>query len=129
MRAYVTPSSHDVEEALTSEMETIRRLAKLEIVDLTGAEPEEAGGNAVLPNGSTVFVPLGDAIDVQKECNRLSAERDRLEAQLVKVNAKLSNDNFVGRAPADVVERERQKEKGWTEQRDALSGKLKSLGC
>ena len=42
---------------------------------------------------------------------------------------KLANDQFTSKAPAEVVEREREKERSWREQRDALSDKLDSLGC
>ncbi|HUK22898.1 MAG TPA: hypothetical protein VLV45_15265, partial [Gemmatimonadales bacterium] len=68
-------------------------------------------------------------IDVQQECRRLSGERSRLDQQLTALAAKLSNENFVSRAPADVVAREREKERDWRFQRDVLDGKLKSLGC
>jgi valyl-tRNA synthetase len=127
--ALVTPSGKDVQEAFSAELQTIRLLAKLEKLDLSGREPNGAGGTAVLGDGSTVFIPLGEAIDVAKECARLSAERDRLADQLEKVRAKLTNEKFTRRAPPEVVERERQKEKGWTEQRDTLTAKLQSLGC
>ena len=40
-----------------------------------------------------------------------------------------NRENFVSRAPADVVAREREKEKTWREQRDVLAGKLRALGC
>ena len=42
---------------------------------------------------------------------------------------KLANDQFVSRAPADVVEREREKEQTWREQRETLAAKLGALGC
>ena len=71
------------------------------------------GAHAVLPVGSAVFVPLGDAIDVAAECDRLAAEMERLDKQLQVATAKLGNENFTKRAPAEVVERERQKEQTW----------------
>jgi valyl-tRNA synthetase len=82
-----------------------------------------------LADGSGVFVPLADAIDVRKECERLGRERERLDRQLEAQAAKLANQQFIGRAPAEVVERERAKERSWREQRDALAAKLSSLGC
>jgi valyl-tRNA synthetase len=45
------------------------------------------------------------------------------------VAAKLSNEQFVNRAPAEVVQREREKERSWQEQREILSTKLRALGC
>jgi valyl-tRNA synthetase len=131
VRAVVRAASPAAGEAFEAERSTIERLAKL--AGLTGDGAAEAGAaagaHAVLPDGSTVFVPLADAIDVRKECERLGRERERLDRQLEALAAKLANQQFIGRAPAEVVERERAKERSWREQRDALAAKLSSLGC
>jgi valyl-tRNA synthetase len=42
---------------------------------------------------------------------------------------KLGNQQFVARAPADVVQREREKSSAWREQREVLGRKLELLGC
>ncbi len=134
VRAIVQASSPTVGEAFRAEQRTIERLAKLASLTLDGggaggSGAAEPGAHAVLPDGSSVFVPLADAIDVRKECERLGRERERLDRQLAAQAAKLANQQFIGRAPAEVVERERAKERSWREQRDALAAKLSSLGC
>ncbi|HET7248370.1 MAG TPA: valine--tRNA ligase [Gemmatimonadales bacterium] len=110
-----------------SERETILRLAQLESVTSDGAALQ--GAHAVLSDGSEVVVALTGAIDLGQECRRLSDELTRLDKQLQGLAAKLANEQFISRAPADVIERERQKEQGWRTQRDALAGKLAALGC
>ena len=87
------------------------------------------GAHAVLADGSDVFVALEGEIDVQQECRRLSGELTRLDQQLGALGTKLTNQNFVARAPTEVVAREREKERAWRDQREALADKLKSLGC
>jgi len=136
VRAVVQVASPAAVEAFQAEQRTIERLAKLSRLTLDAAAgdgaaagPAEAGAHAVLPDGSSVFVPLADAIDVSKECERLGRERERLERQLEGQAVKLANQQFIGRAPAEVVERERAKERSWREQRDALVKKLSELGC
>ncbi len=126
--AVVQPSSTDALEAFNAEQRTIERLAKLKHLTMDGAG-EGAGAHQVLPDGSAVFVPLGNAIDVQKECARLRTETARLDGQLRGVRQKLQNEQFVNRAPADVVQREREKEQSWREQRETLTAKLHALGC
>jgi valyl-tRNA synthetase len=74
-------------------------------------------------------VALTGAIDLGQECRRLSDELTRLDKQLEGLVAKLANEQFIARAPQDVVTRERQKEQAWRTQRDALAGKLAALGC
>jgi valyl-tRNA synthetase len=110
-----------------SERETIVRLAQLESVTSDGAALQ--GAHAVLNDGSEVVVALTGAIDLGQECRRLSDELTRLDRQLQGLAAKLTNEQFTSRAPADVVARERQKEQAWRTQRDALAGKLAALGC
>src|SRR3989454_2676216 len=118
---------------LVGERETILRLAPPPEASLDGkaggGDPGGPGGHAVLRDGSAVFVPLGGAIDVQQECRRLSSEATRLDQQLAALAAKLTNENFVARAPAEVVARERDKEQAWRNQRGVLAEKLKALGC
>jgi len=128
VRVYVRPASLDAVEAWNAEQRTIERLAKVEGLTL-GDAPPGVGAHAVLADGSAVFVPLGDAIDVARECARLGAELARIDGQLAGLARTLSNERFLAKAPADVVERERAKESSWREQRATLADKLRVLGC
>jgi valyl-tRNA synthetase len=115
-------------QAYDAESETVTRLAGLETLTL-GPVPKGVGAHAVLKDGSDVFVALDGSIDVTQECKRLSLDRDRLDKQLAGLSAKLSNESFVSRAPAEVVAKERGKEQAWRSQLEALNDKLKALGC
>jgi valyl-tRNA synthetase len=126
---YVNPGTSEIRATLNAAQHMIRVMSGSNEVILGPPPPDTAGGNAVLAEGTTAFVPLDGTIDIQQECKRLSTERTRLDQQLERLTAKLSNENFVARAPAEVVAREREKEREWRFQRDALDGKLKSLGC
>jgi len=126
VRAIVGDTSGD--SVLRRERMTIARLAK--VSELTfGESGERVGGHAVLSDGTPVFVPLGDAIDVNRECGRLGAEVDRLDQLVASQEKKLGNQQFVSRAPADVVAREREKLTTWREQRGVLARKRETLGC
>jgi valyl-tRNA synthetase len=127
VRAVVSRSDSG-DGALHRERLTVTRLAKLS--DLSFGEPRErVGGHAVLSDGTAVFVPLGDAIDVARECQRLSGEMQRLTQLVESQDRKLGNQQFVARAPAEVVQREREKAATWREQREVLTRKLELLGC
>jgi valyl-tRNA synthetase len=128
IRAVVTGNDRTTGVALEQERSTITRLAKLSTLTL-GENRERVGGHAVLSDGSAVFVPLGDAIDVGRECGRLGSEVDRLSRLVDSQQKKLGNEQFVSRAPHDVVERERQKLTAWKEQTDVLVKKRQLLGC
>jgi valyl-tRNA synthetase len=128
IRAVVTGNDGTIGAALEQERSTITRLAKLSTLTL-GENRERVGGHAVLSDGSAVFVPLGDAIDVGRECGRLGSEVDRLSRLVESQEKKLGNEQFVSRAPQDVVERERQKLTAWKEQSEVLVKKRELLGC
>ncbi|HEX9705541.1 MAG TPA: valine--tRNA ligase [Gemmatimonadales bacterium] len=127
VRATIEPKGGDRVETFASERETITRLGQLGELAVDGAATGP-GAYGVFGDGSTVFIPL-DATLVRQECERLAGELARLEKQLLGQAAKLSNENFTSRAPADVVARERDKERAWDLQRFELVSKLKSLGC
>jgi valyl-tRNA synthetase len=128
VRVVVSRDGGAPDPAFDRERATVYRLAK--VSELVFGEPaERVGGHAVLSDGSAVFVPLGDAIDVGRECGRLSGEVDRLGQLVASQEKKLGNEQFVSRAPADVVDRERQKLAGWREQREVLVRKRELLGC
>jgi len=126
--ATLDPGDQTAREAFEAERPTITRLAKVSDLRL-GAASEGVGAHTVLPDGSSVFVVLGDAIDVEQECSRLASELERLDSQLLGVQRKLTNEQFTSRAPAEVVDRERAKERSWREQRETLAEKMKVLGC
>ncbi|MGH7570156.1 MAG: valine--tRNA ligase [Gemmatimonadales bacterium] len=130
LRAAIVARGGDRATTFQGERETITRLAQLEGLTLDGAPAGGGGGaHAVFGDGSEVFVALEGAIDVRQECRRLSGEVERLDRQLAGLAARLTNENFVARAPAEVVAREREKERAWRDQRGVLADKLKALGC
>ena len=125
----VTGRTPEARHAFDAELETITRLAQIRALRLDGRRASDAGAHAVLADGSDVFVALVGAIDVQQECRRLSGELTHIDQQLAGLTGKLTNEQFVARAPAEVVAKEREKERAWRDQRQALADKLKSLGC
>jgi valyl-tRNA synthetase len=56
-----------------------------------------------------VLIPLGALINKQEELARLRKEIEKFEKELVKARGKLANADFVARAPASVVEQEKQR--------------------
>src|SRR5207245_5655163 len=123
LRASIKPRGRDRRSVFEAEGETIKRLAQVEELTFDGGM-KGAVAYAGCGDGSEVFVALEGAIDVRQECRRLSGDVTRLDRQLAALAAKLTNQDFVARAPADVVAREREKERAWQDQRRALADKL-----
>jgi valyl-tRNA synthetase len=85
--------------------EHIARLARVELVGQDGAEPI---ASVAVPGGAFHVLP-NDAIDSEEEGRRRSAQRERLEREIARAEGKLANEQFVSKAPAQVVEGEREK--------------------
>ena len=73
-----------------------------------------------IPGGVVQVLP-SDAIDVEGAERRRAARREELESEIARAEAKLSNERFVEKAPAAVVEGERRKLSGFREELERLS--------
>ena len=92
-----------------------------------GAADGAIGASAVLRSGTELFIPLEGVIDLERERQRLRTEVQRLDGQAAGTEKKLANESFVSRAPAEVVDHERQKLASLREQRGRLAEKLTAL--
>ena len=81
---------------------------------------------AVVP-GAEIYIPLEDLVDIAKELDRLAKEKENLEKELERVNGKLSNEGFVSKAPAKVVEEERAKKAKYSEMYEKVLARIASL--
>ena len=75
-----------------------------------------------------IFVDLAGLIDVEAEMARLKKELERVHKQISGKEQKLSNANFVDRAPADIVDRERSSLLQLQQQAMSLEAALAALG-
>ena len=85
----------------------LMRLARLESIVL--ADAVDPRSLQVLVGETTLCLKLGDVIDIEAERGRLTKDLQKTAAEIAKLSAKLSNEKFVSRAPAEVVEGERAK--------------------
>jgi valyl-tRNA synthetase len=91
--------------------------------------PEEAGekvATKVLSLG-TVFIPMGELVDTEKEKARLEGELEKVTAEIRRADGKLNNQGFIAKAPKKLVEEEREKLNKFMEMREKILGQLKSL--
>ncbi|MDD6265497.1 MAG: valine--tRNA ligase [Clostridia bacterium] len=80
---------------------------------------DEADAVQIVTDSATIYIPLAEMIDFAKERERLTKERDKNIAEIKRLEGKLSNEGFVAKAPATVIEGERKKLAGY---RDTLAG-------
>jgi valyl-tRNA synthetase len=95
--------------------DTIKRLARLSDISFADAAPE--GAMQLLVRGEVVALPLKGVIDLAAERARLEKELGKADADIKRVDAKLSNEKFVANAPEELVEEEKEKRAAATERR------------
>ena len=81
--------------------------SKMEIISADTAITEKTV-TAVCGAGE-FFIPLGDLVDFEKERARLNKERENLEKEIARSEAKLQNEGFVKKAPPALIEAEKDK--------------------
>ena len=87
----------------------INFLAKPESVAWLAPDGEEPESAIALVGEMKVLIPLAGLIDKDAELTRLEKEIGKIQGNLEKTEAKLQNPSFVDRAPADVVQKERDR--------------------
>ena len=104
----------------------LRRLARLASVELCEEVPS-SGTVQVVVDEATAALAVGDVIDVSQEVDRLEKEISKVEGEIGKIQKKLANDNFIAKAPAEVVEEQRERAAEYQQSHDKLSEALKRL--
>lgn len=90
-------------------------------------QPRPGAAASAVVQGIEVLMPLADLIDVDVEKKRLEKEIARLEGQLVALNNKLMNRDFIQRAPREVIEKEEKKREDFTHSLEKLQHSLQML--
>jgi valyl-tRNA synthetase len=87
--------------------ETLKRLARIDTLSFAKAAPP--GSAQIVLGEMTAALPLGGVIDMDAERARLRREIEKSLLEIKKVDAKLGNENFVAKAPPEVVEENRER--------------------
>jgi valyl-tRNA synthetase len=100
-------------------------MGRLESLDVAPDMKKPAAAAALAVGDIEIY--LTGVIDPEKERRRLESRRKKLLDDVGKTEARLGNKGFVQRAPADVVEKEKQKLKDLTTQIEIIDAHLKAL--
>jgi valyl-tRNA synthetase len=124
LAAMVQTKEKKINTILEQHKDIIVSLAKLEAFRVAeSAERPKSSATAVV-GGATVFVPLEGVIDFSKESKRLEKELNKLMKELSVVSKKLENENFLNKAPKDVVEQVKAKHSSFQEKQKKLQSNL-----
>ena len=111
-----TPDTYDFFKALAS-------ASDVEVVDEYSSE----GAVQIITHAGTAYIPMAEMVDTEKEKARLNAELTKVQGEIDRLVKKLSNEEFVKKAPEKVVNLEKEKLAKYESTKQGILDALASL--
>ena len=115
----------ELQSMVTEKESIIASIAKLDGVEFTNEIPDEAIEKAMI--GYKIIIPLEGLIDPELELSRLTKELNKVENDIKIINSKLSNEQFVAKAPEAVIIKEKEKLASAVEKKSMVESSLLKL--
>jgi valyl-tRNA synthetase len=125
VEVFIRSSNEKLLEVVEQMEPAIKQLARAAKVEKTSQKP--ANCVAFFLPEAEVFVKVGELIDASKEIERIKKKLDKIAKEVAKLEKKLSNENFLKKAPKEVVEKNRKELQELQELRAKLSKTLEQL--
>jgi valyl-tRNA synthetase len=109
LSASVQSNDEAVRNTIEAQQDSIIDLARLKSFSVGPSGNKPKSSATAIISGATVFVSLEGIIDFQKEKMRLEKEIDKLSRELASVSKKMNNEDFLKKAPAEIVDKVKEK--------------------
>ena len=123
-KLYIATAYKDTFEQGGIFMQRLASASEVEVAD----EFEIDGSVCIVTHDAKIYIPMGELVDFEAEKARLNKELAAVQKDLDFVNGKLSNENFVAKAPAAVVEGQREQKAKYEEKIAMLKDSIAKLG-
>jgi valyl-tRNA synthetase len=117
-------ASQEIFEQCKPYFESLASASEIQIAE--SFEVEKA--TVVVTDAARIFIPMGDLVDYEKELARLNKEKASCEKDIEIITKKLSNEQFVAKAPAALVEKEKEKLENAKERMNRILESIAELG-
>ncbi|MCZ8513339.1 valine--tRNA ligase [Paenibacillus filicis] len=123
----VKPAGEETLAVLKRNEEYIRRFCNTSLLEIDAAlsSPDKAMTGIV--TGAELYLPLAGLIDIAQEITRLEKELATLHSEVERIEKKLSNEGFVAKAPAKVIDEEKAKLADYADKRDKVTARIAEL--
>lgn len=127
LEVFVQSSDENIRKIADAQKEMILDLARLKSLTISEPGPKPKGAATAVVQGATIFVSLEGILDVAQEIRRLEKEIGKIDTDLIAVVKKLQNEDFLAKAPEDVVEKVREKHDSLVEKQEKLQANLDKI--
>jgi valyl-tRNA synthetase len=128
IRAIAKVETKEIGEHLERTSGYVRTLARLSELRIGIAETKPKATATAVIKGAEIYVPLEGILDLTQERDRLQKEIAKISKDIEVFSKKLSNKNFVDKAPKEVVEKDTAKLEDFRAKREKLEQSMKMLG-
>ncbi|MGN6489483.1 MAG: valine--tRNA ligase [Devosia sp.] len=125
IRLVVVGAGEETGTRVEAHLGSLTRLARLESVDYSSEVPPESA--QIVLGEATFALPLAGVIDIAAERARLTKDIRKEDDEIEKIDRKLNNEQFVAKAPPEVIEEQRQRRADAVERRARLAEALARL--
>lgn len=127
LKIFIKTFSKDVEEILIENIDYIKGLAKADKVIIgTSIEKPEHSATSV-KSSMELYIPLKGVLNIKSEVDRLRKDQRNIEESIAILNKKLLNEDFLQRAPKEIVEKEKSKYEELIKLKERIASSIKML--
>ncbi|MBN1299108.1 MAG: valine--tRNA ligase [Actinobacteria bacterium] len=108
VKVYIAAKDNDTEEIIKDNLQYIKELAKISSL-VTAAPDDKEGYLKSVRDGNQIYIYLRDVIDTGSEIKRISSDILKINADIEKYTRKISNPQFMEKAPPEIIKKEKSK--------------------
>lgn len=123
----VSFSMPNFQDSILNQIQTIKYLARLNEVSFNSEKSSITNAITIVTNNGTMIIPLAEFADIDNEISRLNVELNDCSKNIDKVNARLLDNQFISKAPDEIIERERIRLAEINARRDKIEEILSNL--
>jgi valyl-tRNA synthetase len=105
----------------------LRSLARVGTTDFRQSGERPKGAATAVVGGMEIYLPLDESVNLDEERTRLSKEVSKIEVELARVQKKLANSDFISKAKAEVIQKEKEKAVQFEEKIRTLRSSLQKI--
>jgi len=115
------------ESFLTNHQVLLKTLSRLDDISMGDSIEKPSQSATAVVQGMEFYIPLGGLVDLDQEKGRMEKRISEINRLIAGINGKLSNENFINRAPEQVVEKERSNLSKLSEELEKVTSNLEML--
>ncbi|MEW6108333.1 MAG: valine--tRNA ligase [Nitrospirota bacterium] len=127
MKVHIKTIDEKVKEVLIGNLTYIKKLARVDVIKIGAGTRKPKGSAIAVRSYVEVYAPLEGLLNIELEIDRLKKEDAKAEKTIALLNKKLLNEDFLKRAPGEIVKKEKEKYDEYMRKRERVRENIKKL--